>query len=794
MLFNSNNKNNVIVYNSITNTLLDEKFDNVQPFSFIEYLNYSKSYDKSIIQFSDYQGYLKKWNEVTLVKFTDLKAVTRQQFIVFLKSIALNFSTNEERRFLSNINFENNDDLEIAVPFFVQKIKDVLLYFAEKRDNYTIDLELAKNKGSISGVTNYLKTTIIETIFANDLQPPITPTVPLSTVSSELQVEIEESYDTFNDYFDLDPYEPASFYEAAGKRQQYFTSNTNTSDKNLFLDYSQAIIDLINSEQVVLEELQSLAISVDQPDLDLLQQSDFIDYNTRTRETLRLVLNAELIKKFTGTDFYYLSCTNTGIVSGLLFEATSPFSNLLNVYNPTTLTVPQSSNKYERDVGLFFKPSIQSLLQLQTPFGYSLKETISGEYVYVFPDPNVYGNISSLTKTDHVSPFNFIPYGEKIQKNISSNNALGNSQVSNNDFTFESYHSLEQNSVRSIMQDLYNVGVVYSYSSDLYGNIYIGFKQQNTNYIKNFENNVDNNVAVFGLSSYTSVPYLSSIKSILSAGTFDNTSTITTSIPAPSAQSSLYTLRNSPGRFVVYNIDDSTINSLSSVYTKVFDKYPTQESEINNNLFSFETFGNTFVLTTSSYVIVDAPLYINGGFDQSPFVPLILQSSVNHKVSNVYQKDNDLFISKIDVTNSPLTSGSNTRYFQISLYSYNLLNHVTTNYAFLSTDGNGDRDNLFSYDLNTFVNVTNVNLIYNKKQDTFNIVVTLKDSSNNLFIHSTFFRISNSVVSVIKEKIFKSNNTNLTVNFFDGSYVGHLLLNTVTTTPTIESSNGTITF
>ena len=56
MVFTSNSLSDVIVYNSITNTISDQKFDNVKPFSFIEFLNYSKSLDRKIIEFADYQS------------------------------------------------------------------------------------------------------------------------------------------------------------------------------------------------------------------------------------------------------------------------------------------------------------------------------------------------------------------------------------------------------------------------------------------------------------------------------------------------------------------------------------------------------------------------------------------------------------------------------------------------------------------------------------------------------------------------------------------------------------------
>jgi hypothetical protein len=189
------------------------------------------------------------------------------------------------------------------------------------------------------------------------------------------------------------------------------------------------------------------------------------------------VLNAELIKKFTGTDFYYLSATSNGPVSGLLFAATSPFANLLNIYNPTTLTVPQSSNKFERDVGLFFKPTNQSILKLQTPFTYTSKDVIDNDFVYIFPDPNSYGNVVGLTKTDHTSPFDYVQDGNKIQRNVSSNLAIGNSFVTSKDFTFESYHSREQINPDNSLADLYNNGVITTLTSDIYGNVFFGLKQ-----------------------------------------------------------------------------------------------------------------------------------------------------------------------------------------------------------------------------------------------------------------------------------------------------------------------------
>ena len=90
MLFTSNNTDNVIVYNSITNTLNDQKYDRVQPFSFIEFLNQTQTLTNNyIIQFTDYQAYLKKWNSVTTVTYKDYNTTVREEFIQFLRTIVL---------------------------------------------------------------------------------------------------------------------------------------------------------------------------------------------------------------------------------------------------------------------------------------------------------------------------------------------------------------------------------------------------------------------------------------------------------------------------------------------------------------------------------------------------------------------------------------------------------------------------------------------------------------------------------------------------------------------------------
>lgn len=779
---------NFIVYNSITNTLDDDKLDTVQPFSFIEYLNYTKSLDKNIIEFSDYQVYLEKWNATTTVGYTDIGAEIKKQFTAFLKTITLNYTTSEEKRYLSNIDFNSPNDLEIAVPFYSAKIKQVLLYFAEKRDTYKIDFELAKNKGTIDSVESFLKTYVVETLFGNDNPTFSNLKTPLSAVVSEVQIEVEEGYDIFNDYFDLDPFEPPQFYKAKGNRARYFGSNTNYNDGNLFVNYDQAIVDLINSEKVVLQEIPSLVMGIGSPVLSLLQNYDFLDYKTKTREYLKLQLDAELIKKFTGTDFYYLSTNALGhSLSGKMFDSTEPYSNLLNLHNPATLTVPAATTRYERDVGLFFKPTIRGMVQLQTPFTYYKKEDLKPDYLYIFPDPESFGNVSGVSKKTFESPLNIKLEGEKIQKNISSGNAYGNTNVSDRDFTFESYSSQEQQSkYAGIATGFYNYGVVNQYTSDLFGNVIVGFKNYDTAFVNNFATKVTYNLSQLGLSASTETLYLCSIENLYN-GTLNGTQSILATAPVPVTSPSIYQTRNSVGNFFIFNAATDKLVALSSEFENVFNKYPAQLNDLQNYLVNVEVYKDTYVFTTSSYTIIDKVIYDEGSFYKSPNIPLIFLHEQDNEVSNVFLVDDTLYVAKLYLDKSQDFYLYNERPFIFRMYSYDIKSHTGSEVL----TGN---NTTFIYEANTKVNVNSVKLVYNRKNDTFNIGVDIKDSNLSFFLHNIQCRIKSGLLYIIKDKFFTPSNDNFTVNFFDFSNTEYIEGQTIASTPTINNLDGTITF
>ena len=133
------------VQNSVTNSLNDEKLDNVKAFTFIEFLNYSSTLTDDTDNFKSYETYLQSWQSFTNKEKINFNSQVKEQYIEFLKDITLNFTTNEERRYLSNIDFDNEENISVALPFFTKKIKDIIIYYKNKRDTYQRDLRISKN-------------------------------------------------------------------------------------------------------------------------------------------------------------------------------------------------------------------------------------------------------------------------------------------------------------------------------------------------------------------------------------------------------------------------------------------------------------------------------------------------------------------------------------------------------------------------------------------------------------------------------------------------------------------------
>ena len=491
----------VTLPNSITNenVVQSHALDNQSPLTFYDFLKFSKEVITPHEYNVSYQNYLQKWYTLKNNTADVVTANIRDRYIELLKDISINYTSSEEKRFLSNIDYNNSNDVAIIIPFYSRKLIEICQFYIEKRDKLTFQVERNKIKGSNTSIKHAVFEEIVDYVFQNDEPTDYSISkTPLSAIASNLNIETEELFDFYNNYFDIDPNNTYSDYNVQTKeRQDYFTSNINDIDIDLFTDFDAALRKSIFGNLVFLKEIGnnfSINYNFDTINLNCKPGDKLFEYITANKADNNRFLNLkkQLIEKYIGTDFYYLS-TGTDITSpkyDKLFTAVNPSGNLLNRHFPSTATVPELSELESiRQFGLFFTPDKSGLLY----FSYPDKKYIIDyakllpNKVYIFPDPTLYGNTTGLTRSTYEYPLiQIVDYTSSVN-NASMYYAEGDIRINPYTQSFYSYFSVGQinNSVQTgisglnvAFNNLYNKGIITDWKSDIYGNQFGVFKQK----------------------------------------------------------------------------------------------------------------------------------------------------------------------------------------------------------------------------------------------------------------------------------------------------------------------------
>jgi len=450
---------------SITSlTPVQNPVDRNTPLSFQEWVKYNNALFTNANDFLQrYQSYLNNWYEVKNNQSNEKADIIRELYVSLIKEIVLTHTTSDEKRWLKNIDFNNKRDLAVAIPFFAQKIKEICLYYSTLRDDVKTSSLRFNLKGSNFGVEKLIYNEISKSLETEDLTDIVkTLNLSLSGLRNNLVIEIEDLYDTFNNYLDTSPNLPASAYDVDGSslNKDNFVLNQYDIKPDLFLDFGSAIVQAITSYPFYLLEIPEYGFSVipdvNSSNLNYLKDSDFINtINTDTQSNLNLNNEALAVEKYIGTDFYYVSTgsTSTNYVTGALFSSKNEFANYLNKRYPSVAAV-QSVDflKTSKDIGLFFKPDKMGLSNF-TNFGLQpvLNESsLSANTVYIFPDPSKFGNVTGLTREEFNSPliYNELNYFNKID--FSNQYRFGDSETNSYFQTFRAYQSREQSLDKSI--------------------------------------------------------------------------------------------------------------------------------------------------------------------------------------------------------------------------------------------------------------------------------------------------------------------------------------------------------
>ncbi len=188
------------------------------PLSYPSWLKYQNALapDASI---QLYSKYLKEWYATnTLATASSTTEQIRQDYIQLLKDLSFLFNKEEQDLFLSQLDYTNNEDITIAIPYFVQKLKEISKIFSYKRES----IKNAKLRYNLAGSNNGLETLLYQYVLNgfttrenNITQVPISSLSqyfpPLSSVNGNFFIELEELHDS-QTYHDSDPSVPITDY------------------------------------------------------------------------------------------------------------------------------------------------------------------------------------------------------------------------------------------------------------------------------------------------------------------------------------------------------------------------------------------------------------------------------------------------------------------------------------------------------------------------------------------------------------------------------------------------------
>lgn len=486
----------VIPLNSITdNSNRTSKLLDVQsPFTFYDFLK-NTSEQLTPLQYNDYYlQYINNWNAVKAVNQQTAQQNIIERYTELLKDLSLNYLTLEEKRFISNIDFNDPTDIDVVIPFYSKKIREICNFYATKRETLKFSIRKNSNKSSFNSIEKSISETITDFLLTSD-EKSLTlnaPNINIQNILSTLNVEVEDLYDLYSNYLDLDPTQIATDYDVKTKlRNDIFSANINDIEFDIFINFDAALKrQIFNTVNVFLTTLgQSFTVNYNFNTVNLnCKQGDklfeLIDSN-RSRATRELTLKKQLIQKYIGSDFYYIKTgsTLTDVTSGILFKADNPSGNLLNRHFPSTATIEETSELYSaRRIGLFFTPDKQGLLQFSSPgkrFAVDSSK-LQANKIYIFPDPDRYGNTIGITRVkDKSYPLIHVEDYSATIHNQGMAFAEGDINSSPYDQCFCSYFSRNQNTLQGLdgnLSKIYGQGVLTQYASDIYGNQYGLFK------------------------------------------------------------------------------------------------------------------------------------------------------------------------------------------------------------------------------------------------------------------------------------------------------------------------------
>jgi hypothetical protein len=350
-----------------------------------------------------YLGYVNDWYKARFEGKTP-EELTVDEYRNFLVTLNIVTTDNEVLAYLDRLDYDNDREVQIAIPFFARTLRDIARSVSIKRDESKGAVEDYSHLNSNFGICNdvYRKLMEYHAIVTNERDDEYLSTINHTTI------ELEELYDD-NEYLDKSPNLKAS---------SYFNMDINHDFYNeCAVDCLDWVIESGFNKLYSNNDLINPATSGELP------ISGYIDYNDG--DTIDH-FKGNLGVSFMGEPHYIISGDDDKTLESFC-GAKYPWANVSNRYFPTIANIPLVDNMYSKYSGGGFM--IPSKLGLSTALGknkyhdpsrFDIDSTKKN-----FPDPTFYSNGYSYSKEFQDSPISHDSYLNWIDVKQSSGKGKG---------------------------------------------------------------------------------------------------------------------------------------------------------------------------------------------------------------------------------------------------------------------------------------------------------------------------------------------------------------------------------
>jgi len=306
-----------------------EQYNTTTPLPYLEWkAHYEDSYDSSDLPVL-YNNYLTEWTEEKATRTTATADYTKTIYKQFLKNINLSTLNEDIIIFLDRLDTDNIYELELAVHYYSNIIKDQLKKIRTIREELQFTKTKNKLKSSRTGITKYLKNFIIKLLDNKEFITEDTDTyitdISIEKIANNIQIN-------------LDTYVTDSFVYTDSKVNKNLVLNMETRVIEEMYNITQVLS--INKDNKPLKvRLNNVSspnsiVGINQPftDWGRLPVKYFKD-ETKTLQNLKFSFERGLIEKYLSNDLYYLESKNKTLSK--LFEHENTTNNLSQRYKPS---------------------------------------------------------------------------------------------------------------------------------------------------------------------------------------------------------------------------------------------------------------------------------------------------------------------------------------------------------------------------------------------------------------------------------------------------------------------------